>query len=189
MADRRDLKEELNRINELFQEKDLEMRKAGGSVEQRQALRDMLNNKKQRLMAEMGDSLQKLNAGDDVVVSGGTLSKGIDQSNIPDVSKQVGLGKFKKTLGALGKKAAGIIPLAGAGMAALSGDPAMAAEELASDAAGPVGMAYDALKPEVAGNPEEEKMMLAERQAMDSYKNSPASKDAKLAKLKALMQK
>jgi hypothetical protein len=94
-----------------------------------------------------------------------------------------------RALKAAGKKVAGIIPFAGAGMAALSGDPAMAAEELASDAMGPAGMAYDALKPDVAGNPEEESMMLAERDAMENYKNSPAGKAAKLAKLKALMQK
>lgn len=94
-----------------------------------------------------------------------------------------------RALKAAGKKVAGVIPFAGAGMAALSGDPAMAAEELASDAMGPAGMAYDALKPDVAGNPEEESMMLAERDAMENYKNSPAGKAAKLAKLKALMEK
>lgn len=94
-----------------------------------------------------------------------------------------------KALKGLGKKALGVLPFAGAGMAALSGDPAMAAEELASDAMGPAGMAYDALKPEMAGNPEEEATMLAERDAMENYKNSPAGKAAKLAKLKALMSK
>lgn len=94
-----------------------------------------------------------------------------------------------RALKGAGKKVAGVIPFAGAGMAALSGDPAMAAEELASDAMGPAGMAYDALKPDVAGNPEEESMMLAERDAMENYKNSPAGKAAKLAKLKALMEK
>ena len=90
-----------------------------------------------------------------------------------------------QALRAAGKRAAGIIPLAGAGMAALSGDPAMAAEELAQDAMGPAGLAYEALRPEEAGNPEEERMMLAERQALENYKKSPA----RLAKLKALMGK
>lgn len=92
-----------------------------------------------------------------------------------------------RALKSAGKKVAGIIPFAGAGMAALSGDPAMAAEELASDAMGPAGMAYDALKPEMAGNPEEEAMMLAERDALERYKQSPAGQAAKLKKLKALM--
>lgn len=81
-----------------------------------------------------------------------------------------------RALKALGKKAMGVIPLAGAGMAALSGDPAMAAEELAQDAMGPAGMALEAIKPEVAGNPEEEKEMLAERDARENYDNSPARK-------------
>lgn len=77
-----------------------------------------------------------------------------------------------------GKKLAAAVPLLGAGYAALQGDPAMAAEELVSDAV-PV---YDAIRPEIAGNPEEERMMLAERQAMQNYQNSPA----KLAKMNAL---
>lgn len=173
MSDRRELQSELNRINQLFQEKDLEMRKAGASIEQRQRMRDMLNAKKERLMAEMGDDLQKLNIGEGI-----RISKGADVAE-----SAAKMGRFGKTLGALGKKAAGIIPLAGVGMAALSGDPAMAAEELATDAAGPAGMAYEALKPDVAGNPEEERQMLAERDAMENYKNSPA----RLDKLKKLM--
>lgn len=78
-----------------------------------------------------------------------------------------------KALKAAGKKVAGIIPFAGAGMAALQGDPAMAAEELAEDVAGPLA----ALKPEIAGNPQEERTMLAERQAIGNYKNSQAFKD------------
>lgn len=92
-----------------------------------------------------------------------------------------------RALKGVGKKAAGIIPFAGAGMAALSGDPAMAAEELAQDAMGPAGMAFEAIRPESAGNPEEEAMMLAEREGLENYKNSPAAKAAKLAKLKALI--
>jgi hypothetical protein len=89
-----------------------------------------------------------------------------------------------KALRAAGKKVAGVIPFAGAGMAALSGDPAMAAEELAQDAMGPAGLAYEAIRPSDSGNVEEEKMMLAERDALEKYKKSPA----RLAKLKALME-
>lgn len=88
-----------------------------------------------------------------------------------------------RALKAAGKKVAGVIPFAGAGMAALSGDPAMAAEELASDAMGPAGMALEAIRPEEAGNIEEEKQMLAERQALEKYKKSPA----RLSKLRALI--
>lgn len=101
-----------------------------------------------------------------------------------------------------GRKLMGAIPFLGAGYAALSGDPAMAAEQLGRDAieaapvalsaaaklgagATPVGMgmiAADAFMPEQAGNPEEERQMLAERNAQVDYQNSPAH----LAKMKAL---
>lgn len=190
MADRRNLQEELNRVNTLFQEKDLEMRKAGASIEQRQQMRDMLNNKKERLIREMGDDLQKLNLEGKKTFSGGTVSKALDQDNLIDMAKQRGLGKsgmFSKTFGKLGKKVAGVLPLAGAGMAALSGDPAMAAEELAGDI--PIaGQIYEAIKPSDSGNPEEEAEMLAERDAIEQYKGSQASKD-RLSKLKSLIGK
>ena len=84
----------------------------------------------------------------------------------------------------LGKKVAGVIPFAGAGMAALSGEPAMAAEELAGDI--PVaGQIYEAIKPTESGNPEEQSQMLAENDALKAYKQSPA----RLDKLRALMGK
>lgn len=84
-----------------------------------------------------------------------------------------------RALKAAGKKVAGIVPFAGAGMAALSGDPAMAAEETIMDLPG-----VEALRSEDVGeSPEEEAIMLAERDAMEKYKSSPA----RLAKLKALM--
>lgn len=87
-----------------------------------------------------------------------------------------------RALKAAGKKVAGIIPLAGAGMAALSGDPAMAAEELAQDAAGPLG---EVLQSESAGmSPEEEKMMLEEDRARKAYQKSPA----RLARLQRLLK-
>lgn len=80
-----------------------------------------------------------------------------------------------------GKKLAGIVPFAGAAYAAMSGDPAMAADELAGDV--PVlGQAYEAFKPEVAGNVEEEREMLVEAQARKNYNASPAH----LARLRAL---
>jgi hypothetical protein len=59
--DRRELNKEMNRINELYQQYDLEMRKAGASDIQRQKMRDMMNDKKSELIAEKGDDLQKLN--------------------------------------------------------------------------------------------------------------------------------
>jgi hypothetical protein len=80
------------------------------------------------------------------------------------------------------KKFMGAVPLLGAGYAALQGDPAMAAEELAQDAMGPAGLAYEAIRPSDSGNVEEERMMLAERDAQAAYAQSPA----RLARLTAL---
>lgn len=91
------------------------------------------------------------------------------------------LAKLRALKGKIGGKVLGAIPFAGAGYAALQGDPAMAADELAGDV--PVlGQAYEALRPEVAGNPEEERMMLAEIQAKKDYQSSPAHQ----ARLRAL---
>jgi hypothetical protein len=172
MKDRRALQDELNRVNQLYQDKDLEMRKIGASDMDRQRMRDMLNAKKERLMAEMGDDLQKLNTGAGISVGKGTVSgpsEMLDQSSLPDASKTAGLGKFKR----LGQKVAGIVPFAGVAAAALQGNPAMAADELMEDAAGPLA----ALKPDVAGNRKEERTMLAERKALKNYENSPAYRD------------
>lgn len=80
-----------------------------------------------------------------------------------------------------GRKLMGAIPFLGAGYAALQGDPAMAAEELAGDVP-VIGQAYEALKPTDSGNVEEERQMIAERNAQVDYNNSPAH----LAKMKAL---
>jgi hypothetical protein len=184
MKDRRALQEELNRLNELYQQKDLELRKSGGTIEQRQRMRDMVNAKKNRLISELGDDLQRLDIGEGVDVGKATmLGSEVDQSKLPDVSQQRGLGKqglFKR----LGKKVAGVIPFAGAAYGLASGDPAMAAEEAAGDL--PIlGQAYEALKPETAGNEEEERMMLAEDKARKDYANSPAAK-AKQDALKKL---
>lgn len=185
MKDRRQLQDELNRINELYQQYDLELRKSGGSDAQRQQMRDALNAKKAKVMAEMGDDLQKLNIGQDIKVPGATTTGvEINQAKLPDVSEQVNLGKegmFKR----LGKKVAGVIPLAGTAYGLASGDPAMAAEEAAGDI--PVlGQAYEAIKPESAGNAEEERMMLAEDKARKAYAKSPAAAGAKEAALKKL---
>lgn len=184
MSDRRALQDELNRLNELYQQKDLELRKAGGTDAQRQQLRDMMNSKKERLTAELGDDLQKLNSNKAITVSGGTISKPTtDQAKMPDMAKQKGLGKFGM-LSKAGKKVAGIIPLVGAAYGLASGDPAMAAEEVAGDLP-IVGQAYEAIKPEEAGNAEEERIMLAEDKARKAYAASPAAK-AKQEALKKL---
>jgi hypothetical protein len=154
------------------------MEKAGANVDQLGQLKQMFNSKMSQLDNEFGDSLNKLNRGEKLAISGGTTAGiDIDQSKLPDASMQKNLGKsgmFKR----LGKKVAGVIPLAGAAYGLASGDPAMAAEEAAADV--PVlGQAYEALKSEDAGNRNEEREMLSERNAMDSYRNSQAYRDAR----------
>jgi hypothetical protein len=86
---------------------------------------------------------------------------------------------------AMGKKALGILPLAGTAYGLMSGNPAMAAEEAAGDI--PImGQAYEAIKPSESGNPEEEREMLAERQGAVDYRKSQASADARRAALMKL---
>lgn len=165
MSDRRDLQAELNRINELYQEKDLEMRKVGGSTDQRQQMRDMMNAKKEKITAEMGDDLQKLNTGKSLKIAG----------SVPSPS----------AFGGLKKKLIGVVPMAGAAYGLMSGDPAMAAEEAAGDIP-VIGQAYEAIRPTDTGNVEEERTMLAEDKARKAYENSPASLDAKKAALEKL---
>lgn len=112
----------------------------------------------------------------------GTLSEVIDKIR----SKG---GSVAKVINPNIKRALGIVPGVGAGIAALQGDPAMAAEELAQDAMGPAGLAYEAIRPTESGNPEEEAQMLAERDAMEDYETSPAGQAAKFAKIKSLLGK
>ena len=164
MSDRRKLQEELNRINELYHQKDLEMSKAGASINQRQMMRDMLNKKKDQIMTEMGDDLQKLNVG-------GSMKIASDSPGFPTLAKK------------MGKKVAGVVPLLGTAYGLMSGDPAMASEEAAGDIP-VIGQAYEAIKPAESGNPEEERMMLAEDKARKAYKESPA----RMAKLQAMMK-
>jgi hypothetical protein len=102
--------------------------------------------------------------------------------------KTIGGADFKSKIQALlksnaGKKMIGALPLAGAGMAALSGEPAMAADELAGDIP-VVGQVYEAARSDDAGQSSgDERMMLAEDQARKAYASSPA----RLAKIKAMM--
>lgn len=104
------------------------------------------------------------------------MTQKIDTKGVKEV---ISGDDFKKKIAALtkggGKKMIGAIPLAGAAMAALQGDPAMAAEELIEDAAGPLA----ALKPDTAGDRQAERDLITEIQAMKDYKKSPAYRDAR----------
>lgn len=176
MSDRRKLQDEINRINNLYQEYDLQLSKSGASMQQRQQLRDMMNAKKDALISEMGDDLQKLNRGTGINVGGGTISKikdvageGFDAAKKADIIKMVG------------KKAMGMIPVGGVIAGAMSGDPAMAAEEAVMDIPG-----AEAIRSESAGmSPEDEAMMLAEDKARKAYAQSPA----RMARLKNILGK
>lgn len=139
--------------------------------------------------------LSKLQNSTDEVIKDKTLSEGfepikdatehIDTKSVVPVSKATDWAEKIAKLRALkqaGKKVMGMIPLAGAGYAALNGEPAMAAEELAGDVP-VVGQAYEALRPEAAGQSSgDERQMLAEIQAQKNYQDSPAH----LARLEAL---
>lgn len=151
------------------------------------------DEKKKKVLHQF--ELSKLkNATQDNVIKDKTLSEGFkpiknatEHINTREVIDQVGGDGFvekiakARALRQAGKKIAGIIPFAGAGYAALSGDPAMASEELAGDIPF-VGQAYEAIKPTDSGNVEEERQMIAERNAQAAYGQSPAH----LARINAL---
>ena len=95
------------------------------------------------------------------------------------VNPQLSGDDFRNKIASLtkggGKKVLGALPLAGAAIAALQGDPAMAAEELMEDAVGPLA----ALKPESAGDREAERDLMTEIQSRKDYKKSGAYRDAR----------
>lgn len=109
---------------------------------------------------------------------------GTDKINTKQVDKIISGSDFQSKIQSLlkggGKKALGVLPMAGAIGAALQGDPAMAAEELVMDLPG-----AEAIRSESAGmSPEDEAMMLAEIDAQKAYDKSPARMD----RLRNLMQ-
>jgi hypothetical protein len=71
----------------------------------------------------------------------------------------------------------GALPLAGTAMALSSGDASAAAEELPSEIP-VIGQAYDAIRSESAGSAQDDKEMIAEREAAANYTKSPARLDA-----------
>lgn len=103
--------------------------------------------------------------------------------NTKQIDKVISGSDFQSKIQSLlkggGKKALGVLPMAGAIGAALQGDPAMAAEELVMDLPG-----MEAIRSDSAGmSPEDEAMMLAEIDAQKAYSQSPA----RMNKLQSLM--
>lgn len=110
------------------------------------------------------------------------ISGATDKIDTKEIGKVISGSDFQSKIQSLlkggGKKALGVLPMAGAIGAALQGDPAMAAEELVMDIPG-----MEAVRSDSAGmNPEDEAMMLAEIDAQKAYDKSPAKMD-KLRKL------
>lgn len=110
------------------------------------------------------------------------ISSGTDKIDTKQIGKVISGSDFQSKIQSLlkggGKKALGVLPMAGAIGAALQGDPAMAAEELVMDLPG-----AEAIRSDSAGmSPEDERLMLAEIEAQKAYDKSPARMD-KLRKL------
>lgn len=169
---RKELDARFNQINQMLADKVKEARDLNLlTPELHTQLNTAAANARDRATKEMGDGLQQLNSDVPQKIS---IAPPISTN---EIQKPISGDAFKSKIAAAlkgDKKLAGIIPFAGAGIAALSGDPAMAAEELATDAAGPAGLAYEAIRPGSVGNPEEEQLMLAERDAKEAYEKSPA---------------
>ena len=196
LKDRRVLQAALNDIMEKYQGKKLEMDKLSTATPQHKAeLKNMALNKAKELVSQ-SDDLNKLNQGQSIKIAGASpapLNANEVITNIPSgpenkintkqMMKEVSGPEFANKISALkglGKKVAGVIPMAGTAYALASGDPAMAADQMAGDI--PVlGQAYEAIKPESAGNVEEEDMMIAEDKARKAYANSPAAQARRLA--------
>lgn len=87
--DRKKLREEMNRVKDLYQDTRVGMEKARADVPQMQKLRNLTVDKLKSLVAEHGDALTK----EKQLVKGGTALGGLSQAGLPDASKVVGQGK------------------------------------------------------------------------------------------------
>lgn len=134
---RPEIQEELNRLNELYQEYDLKLRKAGAGEADRSKALEMLNKKRQEILSS-GDDLMALNAGKSIGVRNGTLSNmELSQKGMPDMSTVKNLGKpknmFSKLKGALKGAKPSLGGLAGIGLTLGAGmlpDDSQAAEPI-----------------------------------------------------------
>jgi hypothetical protein len=129
MADRRILDDELNRITQMFQDTDNNMKKIPGSEGDRTKLRELFNNKKAQLLAEHGDDLQKLNLGKSINVGKATTS---GAKNAISETAQSGGGKLMKMIG----KKAGALALGPVGALASGAYDALNTEALADSTDG-----------------------------------------------------
>jgi len=126
----------------------------------------------------LDQDVMKIKAGPKEIVEPLRIKNTTEKIDTKGITKLSSGKDFMEKIAALraGKKALSALPFAGATIAALQGDPAMAAEELAGDI--PVaGQIYEAFKPEAAGNAEEDRQLRVEDRARKDYKDSPAYRD------------
>lgn len=214
MADRRDLINAQNKLIESYNETKKSMEKAGATPDQLAKLNAMFQKRNDDLKLELGDTLQKLNLGEKIPVQGGTyLGPDINQAKLPDVSKQVGLGKQnmlskasdvggdvlqrakKKGLG----KLMGAVPfLGGAAYAFMSGDASAAIPGFGdTESAGPAKGSMDEQiqSGKMAGPEIQAQMEKARQEMLQQSPNQPDQFDENdprkfsLDKLKVLLQK
>jgi hypothetical protein len=165
---RKTLQDELNRLNEGYHKTKIDMEKLNATPEQMRSLSEKRKSLEANLREQFADDLSKLNEGKSISMPGSTVSNvpmTLNQSKIKDLANTPLVGKdsmFKK----IAKKFGGGLPVVGTimgGAAALESGDAMAAIP-GLDSAESVGMSAD-----------QEKMMLADDQAMRNYFNSPSS--------------
>lgn len=120
MADRRDLQSLLNTLSEAYNATKTSLDKdPRTTVEQKDRLNKMYQNKVNKIKSNYGDDLMRLNQGQNIPVAGATLSGSeIDQTKLPDVSKQKLVGKDPKKLvsvkSSLGGRLGALASMAGA---------------------------------------------------------------------------
>jgi hypothetical protein len=153
------------------------MENSGASVDQLSRLKKMFNDKVTSLEQQYGDTLSKLNRGENVKVAGGTSSgMELNQSKLPDMAKKVGLGK-ESLLKRLGKgKGALIAGVLGAGASAL-----LPENSYAADVAERIGKASEEIDPMVQAQKfyegirtPDEIQKEVEMEARKRYEKSPA---------------
>jgi hypothetical protein len=177
MSDRRELQAQKSKLAEMYQTQRVKMENSGASVDQLSRLKKMFNDKVTSLEQQYGDTLSKLNRGENVKVAGGTSSgMELNQSKLPDMAKKVGLGK-ESLLKRLSKgKGALIAGVLGAGASAL-----LPENSYAADVAERIGKASEEIDPMVQAQKfyegirtPDEIQKEVEMEARKRYEKSPA---------------
>lgn len=143
--------EKLNQLADKFKQTKTAMEKAGATEEQIQRLYDTRKDHETKIKGA-GDDLAKLNRGEKIPMKGATTLGELPQKGLPDMSKQVGLGKenmWRKGLSKIGKGGvAGLALALGSSMLPEDSYAAEAADKVSdiADAADPTSRALNAIK-------------------------------------------